>query len=138
MRDGSYKLIEVNPKLWGTLGLSIKAGMNFALKACELAAHGTTNPQSDYKIGLKYKILFPLEFYTIYQDKGHRFNRIKKLLEVFETDTVTELDIKDFMPNLMSIIATFRALVFQKNVILPRGREFPQTSHSTASQSDSE
>ena len=29
-KDKAYKLIEINPRFWGTLGLSIKAGVNIA------------------------------------------------------------------------------------------------------------
>jgi len=36
-KDGEYKLIEINPKFWGSLELSLSSGMNFALFLCEMA-----------------------------------------------------------------------------------------------------
>ena len=123
-RDGGYKLIEINPKLWGTLDLSIKAGINFALKSVEIAVNGDTKEQYDYKVGLKYKWLFPLEIYTIYQDKGNRWKRIKKLFEIFKDNTLTEFDIKDLTPFIFNIISTFYNILFYRKKILPKGREF--------------
>lgn len=124
MRDGKYKLIEINPKLWGTLDLSAKAGINFPLKAIEIAVSGDTKEQYDYKVGLKYKFIFPLEIYTIYQDKGNRIKRIFKLLEVLNKNTFTEFDINDLKPNIYNILSTFNTVLRHNDTILPKGREF--------------
>jgi len=123
-RDGGYKLIEINPKLWGTLDLSIKAGINFALKSVEIAVNGDTEEEYNYKIGLKYKWLFPLEIYTIYQDKGNRWKRIKKLFDIFKDNVLTEFDITDLTPFIFNIINTFYNILFHREKILPKGREF--------------
>jgi len=123
-RDGKYKLIEINPKLWGTLDLSIKAGINFAVKTLEIAMNGDTREQYKYTVGLKYKFIFPLEIYTIYQDKGNRLKRIKKLLEIFDKNTFTEFDINDLKPNIYNILSTFNTVLRHNDTILPKGREF--------------
>lgn len=124
LRDGKYKLIEINPKLWGTLDLSAKAGINFAVKALEIAINGDTQEQYKYTVGLKYKFIFPLEIYTIYQDKGNRLKRIKKLLEIFDKNTFTEFDINDLKPNIYNILSTFNTVLRHNEIILPKGREF--------------
>lgn len=36
-KDGEYKLIEINPKFWGSLELCLNSGMNFPLFLCEMA-----------------------------------------------------------------------------------------------------
>lgn len=122
-RTGEYKLIEINPKLWGTLGLSIYAGIDFSLKACEVAI-GKIEKQTEYKIGLKYKILFPLEIYTLYQDKGKRLKKFFKLFEVFKKNVKTEFSIFDLKPNIYSILITSYTLIFKRTTILPKGKEF--------------
>jgi predicted ATP-grasp superfamily ATP-dependent carboligase len=38
--DGLYKLIEINPKFWGSLGLSIAAGVDFPYLLTRMAAEG--------------------------------------------------------------------------------------------------
>lgn len=39
-RDGRYKLIEVNPKFWGSLGLSIASGVDFPYLLVKMALEG--------------------------------------------------------------------------------------------------
>ncbi len=126
-RDNKYKLIEINPKLWGTLGASIYAGIDFSLKACEIAM-GIKNQEKEYKKNLKYKILFPLEIYTIYQDKGNRFKRFLKLFEIFKRNVKTEVDFFDIKPNLLAFLGTFYVLLFRRENILPKGQEFYEKS----------
>jgi predicted ATP-grasp superfamily ATP-dependent carboligase len=53
-RDGRPKLIEVNGRFWGTLDLSIRAGVNFPLLAARLAAAGEVEPAPPYRVGLRY------------------------------------------------------------------------------------
>lgn len=36
-KTGEFKLIEINPKFWGSLELCLSAGMNFPLSLCEMA-----------------------------------------------------------------------------------------------------
>lgn len=125
-RTGKFKLIEINPKLWGTVGLSIKAGIDFPLKVCELAM-GKKEYQFKYKTGLKYKLLFPFEIYTIYQDKGNRFFRALKLLEVFLPNVVTDISFLDIKPNLYYLQMTYNVLKDKKKretQILAKGLEF--------------
>lgn len=122
-RDGKYKLIEINPKLWGTLGLSIKAGISFPEDICDLVS-GKFQPKNKYKLNLKYKILFPLEFFTIFQDKGNRLKRFMKLFEVFKRDVVTEIDIRDLKPNILYFLYTFYVLIFNRKKILPIGKKY--------------
>lgn len=123
-RDKKYKLIEINPKLWGTLGLSIKAGISFPEDICDLVS-GKFQPKNKYKLNLKYKILFPLEFFTIFQDKGNRLKRFMKLFEVFKSNVVTEIDIRDLKPNILYFLYTFYILIFNRKKILPIGKKYP-------------
>lgn len=57
-RDNHYKLIEINPKLWGTLDLSIKSGVNFTAVIRDINIGRKTNRPS-YEEGNYYFFLFP-------------------------------------------------------------------------------
>jgi predicted ATP-grasp superfamily ATP-dependent carboligase len=59
-RDDRYKLLELNPKMWGTLELSMKAGINVPEMAMEVARGGDVEPQFDYRVGVKHVWPFPL------------------------------------------------------------------------------
>jgi predicted ATP-grasp superfamily ATP-dependent carboligase len=61
-RDRFYKLLEVNPRFWGTLDLSIKVGMDFPYLALKLAYNEKFEDRSKYKINECYRWIFPYLF----------------------------------------------------------------------------
>ena len=57
-RDKKYKLIEINPKLWGTLDLSIQSGVSFPVLIRDLLM-GEKITQPTYNAGNVYYFLYP-------------------------------------------------------------------------------
>lgn len=55
---GRPRLMELNPKFWGTLDLSIQAGVNFPLLACLMVTGQEVLP-SRYRRNLRYRWLVP-------------------------------------------------------------------------------
>ncbi len=53
-RDGKFKLMEVNPKFWGSLDLALAAGADFPGDLCRMAAGGDLRFTSEYKRGLRF------------------------------------------------------------------------------------
>lgn len=58
-RDGVLKFTEVNTRFWGTLAVSIAAGVDFPWLCCRLALDGEVEPAFDYRVGLRYRWLVP-------------------------------------------------------------------------------
>lgn len=58
-RDGKYKLIEINPKLWGTLDLSIKSGFNVTRVISDYLSGKPIQEFLNYKVGYRYFFSFP-------------------------------------------------------------------------------
>jgi predicted ATP-grasp superfamily ATP-dependent carboligase len=56
-RDGSYRLMEINPKFWGSLDLAIAAGVDFPWLAVQLALDRPIVPPS-YRVGLRFQWVF--------------------------------------------------------------------------------
>jgi predicted ATP-grasp superfamily ATP-dependent carboligase len=54
-RDGVFKLLEINARYWDTLGLAIRAGVDFPWLACRMAVDGDIEPVTRYRVGLKYR-----------------------------------------------------------------------------------
>ena len=58
-RDNQPKLMEVNPRWWGSLQLSILSGIDFPYLLYKLVTEGDIEPVLDYKIGIKCRWLLP-------------------------------------------------------------------------------
>ena len=57
-RDNRPKLMEINPRFWGSLQLSISAGVDFPYLLYRLAVDGDVKPVLRYKLGVKCRNLF--------------------------------------------------------------------------------
>lgn len=58
-RDGEYYLIEINPKLWGSLDLAIQAGCNFPVWIAQSVVNGAVPQPVNYPAGLTYQWVIP-------------------------------------------------------------------------------
>jgi predicted ATP-grasp superfamily ATP-dependent carboligase/protein-tyrosine-phosphatase len=56
-RDGSFALMEINPRLWGSLALSVAAGVDFPLGLWQLATGAPLPAQPRYRRGLRVRHL---------------------------------------------------------------------------------
>ena len=56
-RDGMPKLMEVNPKLWGSLSLAIASGVDFPALLYHVAVDGDVPTVFDYKVGVRCRFL---------------------------------------------------------------------------------
>ncbi len=54
-KDGKYKLMEINPKFWGSLGLSIRSGINFPFLLYQLATKKQVRNIESYETGIKFQ-----------------------------------------------------------------------------------
>lgn len=56
-RDGTPTLMEINPRLWGSLALSVFAGVDFPYLLYRLAVDGETDRSLDYAVGVQSRRL---------------------------------------------------------------------------------
>lgn len=56
-KDDDYRLLEVNPRFWGSLPLATAAGVNFPLLLCRMAMGEEVVPAPDYPEGIKVRFL---------------------------------------------------------------------------------
>jgi predicted ATP-grasp superfamily ATP-dependent carboligase len=57
-RTGQWVLLEVNPRLWGSLPLALAAGADFPAALCELYLGGSVPAAGDYRVGVVRRGLF--------------------------------------------------------------------------------
>jgi len=56
-RDGTPKLMEINPRFWGSMPLAIVAGVDFPYLLYKMAVDGDVQPVMDYKIGVRIRFV---------------------------------------------------------------------------------
>jgi len=56
-RDNTPKLMEINPRFWGSLCVAIKAGVDFPYLLYQITMDGDTKGTSSYKVGVKGRYL---------------------------------------------------------------------------------
>jgi predicted ATP-grasp superfamily ATP-dependent carboligase len=112
-RDKEYKLIELNPKLWGTLDLSLKVDFNFPAMIRDILLEKNFVPPDHYPEGIRYKFLFP-QAITAYCQMIKDFG----LKSVFDArkyqKTYYDIEAKDWFFDLGTAISTFKGLCFGK------------------------
>ncbi|MFW9975140.1 MAG: ATP-grasp domain-containing protein [Candidatus Thorarchaeota archaeon] len=59
MNDGKYKLMEINPKFWGSLELAIASGVDFPYLAYQMAMDVEFSPVMKYNTKMKFRWPFP-------------------------------------------------------------------------------
>lgn len=77
-RTGEPKLIEINPRLWGSLSLSTYAGVDFPYLLYRLAIGESPDPALDYEVGVRSRCLF-----TDALQVTQREDRLRALVEFF-------------------------------------------------------
>jgi len=116
-RDEQYKLLEINPKFWGTLPLAMAAGIDFAQMACELAYYDNVESAFDYQVDVTYRWLFSGELYALSQQPTRK--RLRQFLSFRQADTYYDWDMRDPLPDLARAIASIGTTLFARNQILP-------------------
>jgi predicted ATP-grasp superfamily ATP-dependent carboligase len=116
-----YKLIEINPKLWGSLDLTIAAGVNVPEILVNLALGKEIENVNKYSY-VKYKWMFPDEFRVLISDCS-----LKNLKNFFRIDknTKTNFCLNDPLPTIIQIARSFiecPAIMFSRTKKYPHGK----------------
>lgn len=111
-RDGRYKLLEINPRLGGVVGVVIRSGIPLPTKGCELAVHGDTAPQFNYRPDVHYTVLFPRTFLALKERPGKRWAHLRDTLKYLRKGR-SEVDLLDPIPHVFDVLNTLRMLVTQ-------------------------
>lgn len=78
--DGTYKLLEVNPRIWMSLGLTIESGVDVPAITMALASGDDPDPVTDYRTGLKYRWILPSQLLWA-GSGGKMFDRVRWMLK---------------------------------------------------------
>jgi predicted ATP-grasp superfamily ATP-dependent carboligase len=103
-RDGRPKLMEVNTRFWGSIGLSIRAGLDIPCMACRLALGEHVEPVTEYAVGLRYRWFIPYSPLSFLRSATSR--SLKSPLP--RRRTLCELEANDPLPHLTRLLRLAR------------------------------
>jgi predicted ATP-grasp superfamily ATP-dependent carboligase len=116
--NNDYRLIELNPKLWNSLDLTIAAGIDVPEILVNIALGKRPKILGGYKY-VKYKWLFPDELWALVSDFS--FANLKEFFK-YDGDVGTNYYSDDIKPFIVQMI---RALATSPAVLINSGRRFP-------------
>jgi predicted ATP-grasp superfamily ATP-dependent carboligase len=106
-RNSELVLMEINPRMWGTIGLALFAGKNFLdsflkvylenMKPCEV--------DKTYNENYYFRWFFPGDLMSILKDKKHNFKeKIQKIFEKHDNVIYQIIDVHDIKPFFSTIL----------------------------------
>ena len=103
-RDGCPKLMEINPRFWGSLSLAIAAGVNFPYLLYCMSRGENLKPIEHYQVGKKSRWLLPGDLlHFIYNPRRSRL--IPDFFHFWDESTVYDIvSIKDPLPALARVL----------------------------------
>jgi predicted ATP-grasp superfamily ATP-dependent carboligase len=109
-RDEDYKLMEINPKFWGSLDLALAGGADFPGDLCRMALGWNLSFTDRYERNLRFQWPF-----SVYGEIFHVCSRPHSLLQValdfLNPGVKSNIWASDFMPNLEELRALGRQLL---------------------------
>jgi len=123
-KTGDFILMEINPKFWGSLGLSIASGVDFPSLTSTMAVEGDIDPVCQYETGVRYRWLFPADLFHVMTNPS----ALPQFIRDFGDLTIRyDLDIHDPAPTFIQMGMTFAEFVLrlkQKRFWRPHGRPY--------------
>ena len=107
-RDHKPKLMEINPRFWGSLQLSILAGVDFPYLLYKMAIGGDVEPALNYKEGVRCRWLLPGDILH-FLSAPSKVKNIPEFLK-FGNTNYDILSCEDPGPTLGFMLATLRYL----------------------------
>ncbi len=101
-RDGRPKLLEVNPRFWGSLHHAILCGVDFPFLVCRLALDGDVARVPEYRVGVRSRSMLHGELLHFLKNR-ERFRLRPALYDCSIADDV--LSMEDPLPTLGRILS---------------------------------
>jgi predicted ATP-grasp superfamily ATP-dependent carboligase len=97
-RDNTPKLMELNPRFWGSLALAIEAGVNFPYLLLRMARGENIKPVEHYQIGKKCRWLLPGDILNFIHNP-ERMRLVPDFFDFWDKSTAYDiLSVRDPMP----------------------------------------
>jgi predicted ATP-grasp superfamily ATP-dependent carboligase len=99
--DGEFKMMEINPKFWGSLDLALACGVDFPFLLYKMAIDGDVDPVFSYKVPLRFMWPFPEDLLHVLNAKG---DAQVFLTDLFDSSVKKNLSLADLNPALAPLL----------------------------------
>ncbi|MGZ3514922.1 MAG: carboxylate--amine ligase [Thermodesulfobacteriota bacterium] len=110
-RDGIPKLMEVNPRFWGSLQLAVVSGVDFPCLLLRMARRENFEPVLRYKVGKRFR-WFLLGDILHFLNNPNRFHLHPSFFRFFDLNTSYDIFSKDDPLPLLGSVATFFTFLY--------------------------
>jgi predicted ATP-grasp superfamily ATP-dependent carboligase len=110
-RDGVPKLMEVNPRFWGSLQLAIVSGVDFPYLILRMAKRESFEPILHYTVGKRFRWLL-LGDILHFLNNPNRFHLRPSFFHFFDPNTSYDIISKDDPLPLLGSVATFSTFLY--------------------------
>lgn len=121
-RDNIPKLMEVNPRFWGSLQLSILSGVDYPYLLYKMVTEGDVEPVLDYKDGVKCRWLLPGDILWFFS-APNKLENLPAFLKFNDVDGYDIISLEDLGAAFGFILATLQYFFDKKKwrYIVKRG-----------------
>jgi predicted ATP-grasp superfamily ATP-dependent carboligase len=109
-RDERTKLIEINPKFWGSLDLAITAGVDFPYLAYKLAVGERVNTVMNYRCGVKFRWLLPDDVLYLFSSMNKGAS-VRDFIKFREKNMYHDITLEDPLPTIIQLGKTIKLVV---------------------------
>ena len=109
-KSDEFKLIEINPKIWGSFELSIKCGVDFINDLISLAEEKNITQRKNYALNKRFQWVFSYKG-DIERLKQRKRDFFYVIADIFNPWVFNEISFKDFKPNFLQIKACIKKLI---------------------------
>lgn len=109
-KSGEFKLIEINPKIWGSFELSIKCGVDFIQDLISLTQKGNIIQRKNYARNKRFQWIFSYKG-DLDRLKQRKRDSLYVISDILNPSVFNELSFKDFKPNSLQIKAWMKRLI---------------------------
>jgi len=112
-RDADYKLMEINPKFWGSLDLALAAGADFPGDLCRMALGWDLSFTDSYERKLRFQ--WPFSGYgEIFHVRSRPHSVLQVALDFLNPAVKSNIWMSDFRPNLEELRALARQILHKR------------------------
>ena len=114
-RDNKPKLMEINPRFWGSLSLAIYSGVDFPYLLYKMAMGENFEPVTTYETGLRSRYLLPGDIMHFISNP-ERFKMKPSFFKFFDKKTKDDIiSLKDPLPTIGRILSLL-TLLYNKDM----------------------